>query len=826
MILSEIRRAVRRLRMDPVFTLAAAITIALTLVPLLLATVVRRAILPDVPFPDADRLMAVTRVVEAVEVATSYPKYEALRESSRSIDLAASAMSVLYVRRGERVVRMDVEPVTPNLFQVLGVAPALGRGFREDEREPMGHPVAIISDGFWRRNFGADPRVIGRTVLVNDVPFTIVGVMPRGFTGLRPVQWGWILPQPVDMWVPMAMAPLGLPDRMFTAPSDRARVLASPYMQWINVVGRVRPGFDRRSAESELRALTGQLNARWPPFAGLPPDNLYQVRPLGEASVDPKALRAMDRLRLASILVVLLGAANVATLFLARGADRAAVHGLMSALGMSPAALVRSGLLEAALVGGAGLAGALAVARSGTWAVARLYGGGQSALGLAMDPGRLGFDATALGQAAAAAMMAAFLAGLGPALRAARPNLKALIDDHDPLGTTSGLASLRPRRWRAALVALQVTIAVTLAVPTALLLGTLTKLATVRPGVDVDGVLLAQVDLSSTRYGSSDAVRDFVTRANERLRRLPGVTGLGLASCLPLSGACSTSNVRDAGQRSHGFIATQVATSAGTIESLGIQLLAGRSFAVTDEATAPIAMISASGAAALGGAPLGRRIRVEALGRDVEVIGVVGDVYYRDFTAPPIPTVYLPYLPQQGTIAWALRSSADLEALSGGVREQLSSLENDVELVSLLSMRERTESHTARFRVATVLLGAATSIAIIVGAAGTFGLLTWLVSRGRREIGIRMTLGARPRDIGRLILRTSIPMCVAGLVAGVPGGVAAAWALRDYVFEFGPPDAAIGAAGAALVVVTTFLAAFLPARRATQVEPMTVLRRE
>jgi hypothetical protein len=385
---------------------------------------------------------------------------------------------------------------------------------------------------------------------------------------------------------------------------------------------------------------------------------------------------------------------------------------------------------------------------------------------------------------------------------------------------------LRPRRWRAALVALQVAIAVTLAVPTALLLGSLTKLAAVRPGIEVDGVVAAEVDLSSSRYRSDDAVRAFVARSEERLRRLPGVTGVGLASCLPLSGACQTSRVHDVPPRTKAFLATQVAVGTGTVETLGIRLLAGRSFAATDGPTAPIAMVSASAAAALGGAPLGRRIRVEALGLDAEVVGVVGDVYYRDFTAPPLPTVYLPFAPHQGTIAWALRSSSGEEALAAGAREQFTAVDPDVQLVSLASMRERTDAHVARFRVATVLLGAATLVAIVVGGAGTFGLLSWLVRRARREIGIRMALGAGTRDIGRLVLATSIPMCVGGLALGLPGGLGASWALRDYVFELGPRDAIVGAAGAAAVVAFTFLAAFVPARRASRVDPMAVLRRE
>ena len=798
----DLRYALRALRRNPGFTLAAVLTLALGIgANSAIFSLVNGVLLRELPYPEPARLMTVWGHYPSTGRSTvSLPDYVDWREGTRTFaELAARYGRTLNLGGGEG---FDGEPeqvasdlVTPNFFRTVGVALALGRAFVEEEGRAGAPEVAVLSHGLWRRRFAADPAILGRSVVLNGRPFTVVGVAPEGFRFLRDV----------DVWTPL-----------------RVDMSTQRRSEFLTVVGRLRPGVTPVQAKADMDAVARRLAERYPETNAS--WTSLEVLPLKEYLVGD-VRRPLLVFSGAVALVLLIACANVANLLLARASGRSREIAVRLALGAGRPRLVRQLLTESALLALLGAATGLVLA---VWATRGLQ---VAAARLVPRLDEVQVDGTVILFSLGLAVVTGLLFGLAPALRLAGGPLATTLRD----GTRS-VGGGRLARFRSGLVLGEVALAVILLVGAGLLLQSFERLTRVNLGFRPEGVLTYGLVLPSAVYGDDAQLPALYERILERTRALPGVRSASMASELPMGGANyitfqieGRTPPADVGEDLQPF-----AVSPGHFATLGIPLRRGRLLETGDAAGAPdVAVVNEELVRRFfgGGDPIGRRISVDGTGegapRWMTIVGVVGDVAQEAVTAAPYPQVYAPLAQSPvRTVAVAVRTEGAPMALARAARGALAAAEPGLPPRDVRTLEERVGDTIAMPRVSAVVFSLFAAVALALAAIGLYGVLAYTVTQRTREIGIRLALGAAGSEVLRLVLWQGMRPALAGIVVGLLAALATTRLMGSLLYGVGATDPLTFVAVPLFLATVALAAIWIPARRAAHVDPMIALRAE
>ncbi len=802
-LFQDVRYAFRSLRKSPGFAAAAIATLALGIgANAAVFSLVRGVLLRPLPFPEPERLVAIAesnREKGWGTITASPPNFFDWQSESRSFSAmgAYTTTAATLTGRGEPE-QLNATVATAGFFPALAVAPQLGRAFGEAETVRGNERAVVLSHGLWMRRFGGDPGIVGGAIQLDGEPHTVLGVMPPGF---RFPEDG------ADLWAPLAFGP---------------ELSTQRGAHYLNVVARRRSDAPLGEARAEIRSIADRLRARYPRS-----NEGYTavVTPLSETLVGD--VRPALLILLAAVgLVTLIACANVANLLLIRASRRGAEMAIRTALGAGRLRLARQLLTESLVLALAGAAAGLALASGSLDLVLRLAPANVPRLSeVRIDAGVLAFTA-------AWTLAAAVVFGLAPALSAVRSGpmrgLRATGAD-----AASGRGAVRLRR---VLVAGQVAIALVLLVGAGLLVKSLTRLSAVDPGFRAENVLAFDVTLPEKRYPDEARQAQFTELLLARMRALPGTRSAGAVFGLPLTGMSFSSSMRIDGapEGSDEPSAQLRVASADYFRTLGIPLLAGRIFGPEDRSGAPHAiLVSASGAKKLWpqGNALGRRVRFGARPGETriegEIVGIVGDVRDDELGVGPVPEFYAS-LAQAPTSFFhvAIRTAGPPGRLADAVRSEVRRLDPDLVVNGLSSLGEIVSRSVARPRFTARLLLLFAGMALALSAVGIYGVIAFAVAQRTREIGIRMALGADRVEVRRLVLADGMRLVLGGLVVGVAGALGASRLLTGLLFEVQPADPATHAGVSLILIAVALAACWIPARRASRVEPMAALRSE
>lgn len=821
--MNDLRVALRQIRKQPGLTAVCILTLALGIgANTAIFGYVDRLLVRPLPVERPDQLaMLAVADDRGPRYSFNYPLFTEYRErnqvfthlvaqAQRSFGLGTDAAGTAERVRGLLVSR--------DYFEMLRLPAALGRTFAVDEGRTSGdRPVLVIGHGLWQRRFGSDPAVIGRSVQLNGLPFTVIGVTPREFPG---TQLGTV----ADLYVPIPML-----SRLFPPESEdlRADPLNSPFITWHEVLGRLKPGMAREEAQQSLRVLAAQLAAGNPNAS----TNLLVLSGAQGVAQGIREARLPLLLMLGVVaLVLVIACANVAALQLARGSTRHREMAVRLALGASRPRIVRQLLVESGLLTFAGGAAGIVVAAWLSRALTAFRPSQVTVEDLAAF-GRLDWRILVFGLTIT--VLTGVLTGLAPALQASRPDLIAALKG---IGTAAG--STRRGGARRFLVAGQFALATFCAAISLLCVQSVARLVALDPGFEPSRVMAANLDLRLGNHRPTGA-EAFFDRVLDRFRALPGIESVALASTTPLSGSSvqmSVERLEDYTPSPGEFPVFHVTViTPGYFRTLGMRLLQGRDFDETDLARAPRrAVINESAARRYwpDRNPIGRRIYQRGFGEaadetSYEIVGVVGDAPQRPLGRPVEPAMYraLAQHPQSG-MTLLIRTAGPPAGLGNEIRKVIAELAPGLPVFGIRTLAEQRNGSVALPRmVATVLTGFG-GLGMFLAALGLHGLLAFAVARRAREIGVRMALGAGLGDVLRLILGDGLRLVVAGGIVGMALALAGGRALRGFLYQVSPGDPVTLALVVALLGLVGMAASWLPARRAAAVDPMTALRQE
>jgi putative ABC transport system permease protein len=828
-LLQDLRYGLRMLARNPGFTAVAVITLALGIgANSAVFSVIYAVLLRPLPYSDPDSLMLLETTVsqpgKPVEIFPewSYPRYEFVRDHNDVFEqVAAFSDREFTLTDSGNPERVHVEVVSPSYFQLLGIKAALGRVFLPDEdKNPGGHPVALMGDGLWRRRFGGDPNLLGKTIHVNKVPLTVVGILPPGFKG----QLG-----SAEVWVPLMMAPEleGIPTR-----------LQQKGAFWHQVAARLKPGVSPAQARGRLAVLEAQLEAAVPP-PGRDANWGIQVVPLKEAETDPAIRKSLLVLFAAVALVMLIACVNVANLLLARATTRQREIAIRLAIGASRARVMRQLLTESLLL--ALVAGIVALLVA-TWGIELVAALQPSAARNAFwrytrlpDFSTIHLDAPVLAFNLLFSLATGLVFGLFPARKASNPDLNESLKESTS-ASPRGSRALGPLGGRQTLVVAEVSLALMLLVGAGLMVRSLARLLTTRLGFTPENLITLKIDLPQSY--SEAAGTAFFQQLLARAASLPGAESVCLTNAVPLASSYDRTIMTLAAhgtspERSQLFVGVHP-VSPGLLETLHAPLLKGRWLSDEDrEATKVVAVINEAAARKYwpDEDPLGQHISLGIgsgpNGTSAEIVGIVGDVKYDSVDAQVGPDVYLSYLQSgYGGYFLVVRSLQSASTMVPALRRHVIALDRDIPIYDVATMEQRISSSTSHTRFVAFLLGAFAGLALALAAIGIYGVMSYSVAQRTHEIGLRMALGAESRDVMRLVVGQGMTLTLLGVAAGLAGAFALTRFLASMLYGVRPTDPLTFAGVSLLLTGVAALASYIPARRATKVDPMVALRYE
>jgi predicted permease len=807
--IADARYALRVMRKNPGFAAIAILTLALGIgANTAIFSVVYAVLLKSLPYPNPSQLVIVFSSKPQEEVAktgASYANFEDWRPQNTVFSEMGGdqAHDLTVTGRGEPFVA-NTSVVTPGIFAVLKATPLVGRTFVPDDGKQGAAPVVILSESLWRSRFGADPNIIGSAVSLDKKSFTVVGIMPVGFRSpaLRRNQ---------DIWVPVVDDPLF------------GSWMARRGGHWLRVIARLKPGVSIAQAQSEMEAISARLAKEYPA------DNegwTVRISPLQSelvGDVKPALLMLLGAVG----LVLLIACANIANLLLARASSRAKEMSVRIALGAGRGRIVRQLLTESAALG---LLGGIAGTLLAYWAVRSL--GSLLPAGVA-DVQAIRVDGHVLAFALLLSVAASFVFGLAPALFAAGSDLqKTLREGVGRAGAGGGRQDART-----ILAAAEIAVAMVLLVGAGLLIRSFITLTSVNPGFRSEHLTKAEVQLPQFEYSTPQQWSAFANDLLARIQAEPGMRDSAVAIPLPLANGFINLGFEIEGvaapPSSKARAANYVATSPEYFRVMGIPLLQGRSFSPGDVAATPrVAIISEAMAREYfpNQNPVGKRIIFGFPpdgGAPREIVGIVGDVRDVGLSQAPTAMMYVPYAqaPFWGAVV-VVRSNLSVAAVADAIRRDARAIDKDLPVTDIAAMPEIVDASVAQPRFHTLLLVLFGALALILAAVGIYGVISYSVIQRTHEIGIRMSLGAQPDQVLRLVMGQGAKLALAGIVIGSAAALALTRLMRSLLFEVSPADPLTFAGIAAMLVAVALAACYLPARRAMRVDPMTALRYE
>ena len=809
MLIQDLRFAVRTLRKSPGFTAVALLTLALGIgANTAIFSVIDAVLLRPLPYAQPDRLVDINHFYPSLNNLRAGVSVPGFRDYGARTDVfeksaveTGAAMNLTGAGEPERV---NVSRVSGDYFTTLGVPAALGRTLRPDEAQDGHNRVLVLTDGYWRRKFGADPAVIGRTLRLSDVDYQVVGVMPASFRDFFGRQ--------TDLWTPIVFRPADFGDNRRTN-------------EFLSFIGRLAPGVTVERAQAEMHTLARQLKATYKNSYSSDWD--LQVTSLNEEAAG--GLRRALLVLLGAVgFVLLIACANVANLQLARTAGRAREIAVRVALGASPRQLMRQLLTESVLLSllGGGIGLVLAA-----WGVPAL---------LALTPRTLlpaqsvRMDALVLGFAVAASVATGLLFGAVPALRIARADVHESLKEGGR-GAVGDRGSLALRRG---LVVTTVALALTLLAGAGLLIRSFSRLVGVDPGFQADHLLTFNVSLPQAKY-PNDTVRIAVLeRLMGAIGAVPGVVSVGGTSNIPFSGNWSTASFNVEGYQPPPKApmpwGDMRVVTAGYLPTIRAALKAGRQFTEADRmGSSPVCIVDEDVVRRYwpNVDPIGRRITFNNLADTnitwITVVGVVAHTLHTGLDDQHRVQVYFP-LGQQGLpfLGVAVRTAGDPMAALGSVRAAVRGVDPGLPLAAVNTMDDLIAQTTGPRRFSLFLLGGFAALAVVLASIGLYGVMSYMVTQRSRELGVRLALGAGKGDVLALVLRQGVALALVGVVIGLAAAFALTRAMRGMLFQVGATDPITFVVVPLLLVGVALFASWLPARRATRVDPIEALRAE
>jgi putative ABC transport system permease protein len=802
MMIKDILYGIRSLVRNPGFTAIAMITLSLGIgANTAIFSVVNAVLLRPLPFADPERIVWLWDTIPQLPTApTSLPEFLDWKEQNRSFEhLAAFQSGNMFLDSGNGTEDVPVGLVTPEMFSLFHVNPIIGRTFTDEETLPGRFRVAVLSHSTWQNRFGSDPNVSGRTIQLNGRAYTIIGVMPAGFS----------FPERATLWRPLPIDPAAL---------DRG-----PH--YLNVVGRLKADVTLSQAQADMSALAARLSQQHPEKT-----SGHGVKIVGLADVVVGDIGLALYVLLGAVgFVLLIACANLANLMLARIGGREREIAVRTALGASRRRIMRQLLTESLLLAVAGGVAGLLLA---IWAVNWLVSLGPNTIPrvneISVDPRVAGFTLLV-------SVLTGVLFGLAPALQATKSNL---TDSLKESGRTT--AGVRQNRLRSALVVSEVALSLVLLVGAGLLIRSFAKLNQVDPGFNPEQVLTLGVTLLPNKYPEDQQVATFYSQILERLATVPGVISVAATQDLPFSGSDTTDNFIIEGRPA---IAKEAEPLTGYrvvtpryFQSMGIPLLAGRDFSETDTKQSPnVVVINDEFARRHFGLenPLGHRLKLQGQERDpLLIVGVVGNSRNIGLDEQPTAVAYVPFLQDPlsknytRSLTIVAQTKSDPGAIAGSLRAAVISMDQSLPVYALKPMTEYLRDSLSRRRFNMLLLSAFSGLALVLAAIGIYGVISYSVIQRTHEMGIRMALGAQRSDVLKLVLRQAMIVVLAGVVIGLLASWALTRLIKSLLFDVSVTDPLTFAGIAVVLVLVALLACLIPARRATKVDPLVALRYE
>ncbi|RPI25443.1 MAG: ABC transporter permease [Acidobacteria bacterium] len=802
-LLRDIRHGARMLAGSPGFSLIAILALALGIgANTAIFTVVNAVLLRPLPFKDADRMVQIWGSNPSKGVPFHNVFHSDVcewRKQSQSFEaMSAAAPGSTNLVLGEQPERIDTWRVNACFFPMLGVKPQRGRAFSAEEDRPGAAPVAVMSNALWQRRFGSDPKIVGKSILLDGTPHTVIGVLPAKFqfTG-----------RTIDLFTPVAAS----------------ETRGGPGDFTVTVFARLKPGVSVEQSQAELNTVGRRLEQ----FRGTLGNH---PRVWGLRDFVVRDMRASLIVLLAAVgLVLLIACTNVANLLLARAGMRQRELALRTALGASRARIIRQLLTESAMLGLAGGAAGILVA----------YAGVRSLLALVPDRFPLLSDASidlrVLAFTLAVSLVTGIVFGLAPALVSSRR--QALNDALKEGGRGSG-ESMSRARLRSTLVVTEVALALVLLIGAGLMIRSFLGLSRVNPGFNPKGVLTASITLPRSHYKEPGQRVEFLRKLFAELRAVPGVQAAGATTCLPLTqhntGTGLVIEGRPVPPPTEIPLVWFRIVNADYFRAMQIPLIRGRVFREEDQKGPPVALINETLARRFfpNEDPVGKRFtngipRTDPPTTWITIVGVVGDLRHKGLDEPADAELFWPY--QQlapGVLAVVVRTNAEAEKFAPLLRKAVARIDKDQPVSQIRSMEEILDRSIATQRLSVILLGIFAGLALTLAAVGIYGVISFSVTRRTQEIGVRMTLGAKAGDVIRMVMGQALVLTVLGVAIGLAAAFALTRFLGSLLFGVTATDPLVLTGVSVLLIVIAALASYLPARRAASVDPLVALRYE
>ncbi len=806
--LQDLRFGARMLRKNPGFALAAIFTLALGIGGnTAIFTITSSVLLKALPYKDPQQLISLDAQDKTGQShCCSLNRFDLVHDRSQSFSgvVAAANDNFNLTGRGEPL-QVPAARVSAGFFELLGVKPQVGRFFSPDEGQPAGKPVIVISDAFWHNRFGGDRSAIGQTVALDGTPYTIIGVLPAG------IQFPFM--GPADVWTPRYFE-----HSLFTPQRLRMGV------GYLSIIGRLRPGISRERAVAEMNVLHQQYHKENPTAPDADASLSMVVTDLQD-SVVADIRGKLVLLSFAVGVVLLIACFNVASLLLSRALSRKKEIAVRAALGAQRGALVRQLLTESVLL--ALLGGVLGLGLS--WAATKYLATlGNNNLPQGMP---IAMDTRVLLFMVATSVLTGVLFGIFPALQLSRTNVNETLRD-EGRGSTGGH---RRVQLRGLLVVGQVALSLMLLIGAGLLVRSFSRLLRVDPGFDPQNVLTMNVSLPTVKYADTQKQIMFFDDLLRRVSALPGVRKAAISAALPLTWKRITPVLPD-GQPDvplpeRPFIDIE-AVSPQWFQTMRVAMKVGREFTDADNAQSPKVIIVNETFARRYWPhenPVGKRVMVGRGPAPSEVIGVASDIKNRGLALDPQPQLYLPF-PQipWGNMNLLVRTVADPHSMVSAVRAQIAAIDSDQPVTSIQTVDELMDGSRAQPRFILLVLGIFSAVALVLAIVGIYGVLSYSVEQRRQELGIRLALGAEKSDILRLVVRHGLMLTMAGVAIGLVAAFAASWLmaslLAGVLYKISARDLTTFVMAPVAFLVIALLASYVPARRATQVDPNEALR--
>ncbi|HEX4228983.1 MAG TPA: ABC transporter permease [Bryobacteraceae bacterium] len=803
----DVRYGLRTLRKSPGFASVAMLTLALGIgANTAIFSVVYAVLLNPLPYKDSSRLIVLNETTPKVGmVSVSYPNFLDWRAQnrvfSRMADVHGMGFNLAGITEPESI---SGEAVSPNYLSMLGMHPFLGRDFMASEEKTGTAPVVLLSYGLWQSHFGGDRNALGRTITLNGRGFTIIGVLPQDFRSLEKAD----VIEPIGVWVTNN-----------SEASDRGQRGDSL------VAGRLAPGVSFGRARAEMEGIEARLAHEYP---GANDQFGVSLRPIRDVFVGD-IRSAILVLFCAVIFVLLIACANVANLFLMRGAGRSREIAVRMAIGATRGRAVRQMLVESFLL--AFFGGLLGL----VLAVAGIHGVVSMIPVDTLAGANVTLNGAVLIFAGCVVVISAFLFGLAPALRAT----KASVHFHLKEGGRNATGGVGPTRWRAALAVMEIALALVLLAGAGLMMKSLYRLLSVDLGIRPERVLSMEMSLRTSQYDKDPAILNFWQQVLDGVRALPGVEASALGTGVPLTREHSRDDITIEGMalpKPGSFPHPDIhAVSPRYVATLGIQLLRGRVFTDADRENAPqVAMINAMLAEHFfhNESPVGRRIH---LGRPspteppkwMTIVGVVGDTKLYGLANPSRLEVYVPFRQWASSeMQLIVKSRVDPAALISAIRHVVASVDKDQPIFAIATMEQLVDDSVSTRRITLILLGLFSVLALVLAAIGIYGVISYAVAQRTHEIGIRLALGAQSKDVVRMILAQGATITGAGVVIGIIAALGLTRLMSKLLFAVSAADPSTFAAVAIMLMLIAMVACYIPARRTLRVDPMIALRDE